>query len=289
MFFQAASYTDQGNTRPSNQDAFTLKIAQTAWGQTALAVLCDGMGGLSQGEFASAQMVFAFERWFQNELPALLRQELPSKTLAAQWNRLVQETSLAIRRYGSAKDIRLGTTVTALLATEHQYYLMHIGDCRAYRISDGAAVQLTQDQTLAARELRSGHITQEEFQTDARKNVLLQCVGAGDSVTPELLSAPCGGECVFLLCSDGFYHTLSSAELGRLVGKEAQKRCLRPYLEMLGRQCRQRGEEDNLTALTLSLRDSSCSPTRLMEPSESEDFLQVLVDETQVCAPNVSW
>ena len=128
MFFQTACYTDQGETRPSNQDSYTVKTAQTAWGQVALAVICDGMGGLAQGEFASAQVVFAFEDWFWKELPLLLRQGIPEKLLAVQWNGLVQETSRAIRRYGEARGIRLGTTVTALLMTEERYYLMHKND-----------------------------------------------------------------------------------------------------------------------------------------------------------------
>lgn len=289
MFFQTACYTDQGETRPSNQDSYTVKTAQTAWGQVALAVICDGMGGLAQGEFASAQMVYAFEDWFWKELPLLLRQGIPEKLLAVQWNGLVQETSRAIRQYGEASGIRLGTTVTALLMTEERYYLMHVGDCRAYRVCGGTTVQLTEDQTLAARELRAGHITPEEFRIDSRQHVLLQCVGAGSSVTPELLSEPCGEESVFLLCSDGFYHTLSQEELNQFSEGQPQENWMRRYLEELGRRCRQRGEQDNLTALAVSCCDSSCGPTLLMEPTETEAFLQVLADETRVYVPRASW
>lgn len=39
-----------------------------------LAVICDGMGGLSQGELASATVVRGFADWFVRELPGLIRQ-----------------------------------------------------------------------------------------------------------------------------------------------------------------------------------------------------------------------
>lgn len=285
MFFQTASYTDQGETRPSNQDSYTIKVVQTAWGEIALAVICDGMGGLAQGEIASAALISAFENWFWEDLPHLLRQGLPGEVLAAQWNRLVRETDSAIRRYGDAQGIRLGTTVTALLVTQERYYLMHVGDCRAYRIVDGAAVQLTEDQTLAARELRAGHITEEAYLTDSRRNVLLQCVGAGSPVIPELRSAPCGGEAVFLLCSDGFYHTLLRDELEQLARGQAREEWLRQYLAALGSLCRQRGEQDNLTALALCCCDPSCGPTLLMDTEEAGNAWQVLTDETRVHTP----
>ena len=54
---------------------------------------------------------------------------------------------------------------------------------------------------------------------------------------------------MFLLCSDGFYHTLSQEELDLLGGGQPQENWMRRYLEELGRRCRQRGEQDNLTAL----------------------------------------
>lgn len=282
MFFQAASYTDQGDTRPSNQDSYMVRTAHTAWGEIALAVICDGMGGLAQGELASAALITAFGAWFQEELPQMMRQGLTEPLLAAQWNALVQRTDAAIRRYGSQRDIRLGTTVTALLVVRERYYLMHVGDCRAYRIADGRAVQLTRDQTLAARELWAGHITKEAYRTDVRRNVLLQCVGAGGPVVPALASGSCEGEAVFLLCSDGFYHTLEEPELAYLEQGQVREDWLRQYLAVLGRLCRQRGEQDNLTALALSCCRPSCEPTLLMEPGPAEPVWQILLDETQI-------
>ena len=51
--------------------------AKTDEGRLLLAVLCDGMGGLDKGEVASAALIRAFEAWFQEELPGLIRKEDP--------------------------------------------------------------------------------------------------------------------------------------------------------------------------------------------------------------------
>lgn len=51
--FIIAAKTDVGNCKQVNQDSFTAKVAKTAIGEIAFAVICDGMGGLEQGEVAS--------------------------------------------------------------------------------------------------------------------------------------------------------------------------------------------------------------------------------------------
>ena len=36
-----------------------------------MAIICDGMGGLSKGELASAHVIRAFDKWFETSLPEL--------------------------------------------------------------------------------------------------------------------------------------------------------------------------------------------------------------------------
>ena len=55
-----------------NQDAVLIKEAETDYGKVMLAVVCDGMGGLSRGEVASAALIRAFSDWFETRFPDLL-------------------------------------------------------------------------------------------------------------------------------------------------------------------------------------------------------------------------
>lgn len=278
MIFQGACYTDQGGVRESNQDACTVKVAQTGRGQVALAVVCDGMGGLVQGELASAELLREFDSWFWHYLPELLRQGLSPQRLSAQWNGLVQGANRRLRDYGRAQGITLGTTVTALLAAEGRYYLLHVGDCRAYLISGGSVLQLTEDQTLAARELQAGRLRPEDLPADPRQHVLLQCVGIAE-VLPSFFMGECPAEGTFLLCSDGFYHTLTGGELAGLDGEGA---AMPLALERLGQTCRRRGEEDNLTAVTLLCREEGCPPTAAMDGEARKEDFRVVLDLRQI-------
>ena len=90
---------------------------------------------------------------------------------------IATEYNEKIKLYGKRCGLAsgLGTTVTALLLTEQRYYIINVGDTRAYEIGDHVAL-LTKDQTVVAREVELGNLTQVEAETDPRRSVLLQCV-----------------------------------------------------------------------------------------------------------------
>ena len=52
MEFQCGVVSDVGTTRKVNQDSACIHIQDSIVGNVGLAVVCDGMGGLSHGEFA---------------------------------------------------------------------------------------------------------------------------------------------------------------------------------------------------------------------------------------------
>ena len=69
MRFQATADTDKGIVKSTNQDSLLIKHGEYFGGEVLLAALCDGMGGLSKGELASAAVIRQFSRWFEEELP----------------------------------------------------------------------------------------------------------------------------------------------------------------------------------------------------------------------------
>ena len=180
MNFVITANTDIGITKSTNQDSVALKVLNTRQGRMVLAVLCDGMGGLAKGEVASASVIRAFDAWARTELPMLSERPIEDAELRAQWERIVREQNAAIGAYGARQGIRLGTTVVAMLITQSRYYLLNVGDSRAYEITDAARV-LTQDQTVVARELAMGMLTEQQAMTDPRRSVLPCGSGRGSS------------------------------------------------------------------------------------------------------------
>jgi PPM family protein phosphatase len=207
-----AAYSDIGIKKATNQDSLCVKVADTSFGKVVLAVICDGMGGLSKGEVASASVVNAFSEWFEQELPVQLAHG-DMDEIRYRWDRIIKEQNQRIGEYGRRVRIQLGTTLTALLLIDSTFMLIgHVGDSRVYRLDQKLEV-LTEDQTVVGREIRRGTLTPEQAKSDPRRNVLLQCIGASKLVEPQFVAGtPKRGD-VYLLCSDGFRHMISEAEI----------------------------------------------------------------------------
>lgn len=212
MEYIIQAVTDIGNVKETNQDSLSVKLLNTAQGKMVFAVLCDGMGGLSKGEVASASVIRAFEQWVQQKLPMLSRFPIEVKDLQKQWTEVVQGQNQEISNYGKRNGCALGTTVVVMLLTQTDYYIMNVGDSRAY-VLQTELMQLTKDQTLVAEEVRKGILTEEQARTDARRSILLQCVGASEMVYPDMYFGEVQKEAVYLLCSDGFHHEITTEEI----------------------------------------------------------------------------
>jgi serine/threonine protein phosphatase PrpC len=219
------------------------------------AVLCDGMGGAEKGEVASATLVEAFDAWMKTFLRAFPEGEIEDSEIRAQWENVVFGQNEKIIAYGIQNGILLGTTVTAMLITEKRYYILNVGDSRAYEITDTLR-QLTRDQTVVAREVSLGNLTPEEAEMDSRRNVLLQCVGIKGEVCPEMYFGDTRADAVYMLCSDGFRHEISPEEFvsqyepARMTDEEIL-RARSAYLIALNKQ---RNEKDNISVIAIKTR-----------------------------------
>lgn len=262
--YTAAAQTDKGIAKSVNQDSLTVKVAGTLYGEAALAVLCDGMGGLEQGEVASGVVVRAFEQWFLKDFPPLVSQGMPSRALAGAWKDMIDDCNLRIYDYSSKRGTTMGTTLTAMLICDGNYYIAHVGDCRAYQM-DSAITRLTQDHTYTAREVALGHMTPEQALNDSRRNVLLQCIGLGKPVEPDFVSGRIKQGDSYLLCSDGFRHELSEEEIftychchlcdldWNAQGRQENARLMNTRLRELIELNKQRMERDNISAVLIKV------------------------------------
>ena len=212
MNFIISANTDVGIAKDTNQDSLSVMVLNTPQGKMAFSILCDGMGGLAMGEVASAAVINAFRRWVYEDLPQLCNAPLEDATIRSQWEKIIQEQNQLIKTYGARQGIRLGTTVVAVLLTQNRYYVLNVGDSRAYEITN-CLRQITSDQTFVAREIALGHMTPEEALVDPRRNVLLQCVGASENVYPDMFFGDVAQNAVYMLCSDGFRHEISAEEI----------------------------------------------------------------------------
>lgn len=252
MRFIATADTDIGISKNTNQDSLLIKHAKTDTGEVLMAIVCDGMGGLSKGELASATVIRAFSDWFDNELPFEL-ENTDMQIIGSKWSLMLKDLNVKISEYGDEIGSSLGTTFSGILFAEDKYVLVHVGDSRIYHIGSSLN-QLTTDQTFVAREISRGNMTPEQAKTDKRRNLLLQCVGASKVVEPQII---CGNtdKGAYMLCSDGFRHEISEAEIYEslnpvnLMNKEAMHSNVKYLIE----QNKQRHERDNISVILVKV------------------------------------
>lgn len=254
MYFLAAAETDIGVEKATNQDSVCVKIAATDYGQLALAIVCDGMGGLEKGELASATVINEFISWFENEMPEYLN-NFSWDVVGEKWTHMIKKLNRSIGDYGRSCGITLGTTVSAMLMFGDEMLIAHVGDSRIYEVT-GRLTQLTIDHSVVGRDVQLGKLTEAEAELDPRRNVLLQCVGASKSVNPQIVKRKITNNANYLICSDGFRHVISPAEIFDAInpqnaGTDAEmSAALRKLIDTV----MSRGEEDNISALLINAR-----------------------------------
>ncbi len=259
MNFIVSASTDVGTVKKSNQDSLQVKVLTVGGEKMVFAVLCDGMGGLDKGELASASVVKAFDRWATERLPLLCGAGVTEAGIRAEWNHVLAEYNEKIKDYGKMSAIRLGTTAVALLLCKERYYIVNVGDSRVYEIA-GCARVLTKDQTVVAREVELGRLTEEEAERDARRSVLLQCVGASDALCPDFFFGDMKKDAVYMLCSDGFRHEVRAEEIyaylcpERMLCAEGMQENERALIALN----KQRNERDNISVITIRTFETYC-------------------------------
>ncbi|MGN0389947.1 MAG: PP2C family protein-serine/threonine phosphatase [Wujia sp.] len=249
MEYIASYHTDVGTRKETNQDSLAIKVVNTQVGNVAFAIVCDGMGGLAKGEVASKEVIMAFCDWFDNILVDSIQDgTFTEDMLVKQWDDIIQTQNRRLGAYGAENHLQLGTTVSAILMCKDQYYIVHVGDSRVYEIT-GVARQLTNDQTLIAREIAEGRLTPEQAKTDPRRSVLLQCVGASAIVEPEFTKGTITRNAVYMLCSDGFRHVITPEEMVEKIGPVAasDEEKMKYGAIYLTELVKNRGERDNIT------------------------------------------
>ena len=71
--FEYSYATTEGAVRKVNQDALMIKTARYKGREILFAAVCDGIGGLADGEKASSCVIGSVSDWFENVYPSLLR------------------------------------------------------------------------------------------------------------------------------------------------------------------------------------------------------------------------
>lgn len=208
--YQIYTSTDAGPTRDHNEDACYPdrdRLVKINGRESALAIVCDGIGGQEGGEIASQLAIEALrDEIARIDLEAGKSQ--PQRYLQAIESAICATNDLISKRNDSEnrqERQRMGTTLVMSLACDREIYLAHIGDSRIYWITPTSCQQATVDDDLASREVRLGYLLYREAIQYPNAGALVQALGmnSSSSLHPTVQRFILDEDCVFLLCSDG--------------------------------------------------------------------------------------
>ncbi len=247
MKFKVAANTDIGIFRKTNQDAVCIKIAETELGNVLMAVVCDGMGGLAEGEVASASLIYELNTWFETILPEELEKN-NIRAISDSCQQVIEKMNTAILEYSRAHRTSTGTTVTCMVIFQKEYCILHAGDSRVYLVQPGMK-PLTTDHTVVAREMAAGRMTEEEAKRSPKRSTLTRCIGVGAHLELEVLYGTVNAGELYMLCTDGMRHRLTVEEFyQRLTDKKiSDERAMTRVCLELAETVKERGEKDNLS------------------------------------------
>lgn len=213
------------NQRSINEDSLAISQLLINSRPLVLAIICDGVGGYKNGDFASSYVI--------NTLRSTLEyiKSAPDTPILS-YLQFIKRTIYKCHTYLSSLADPCGTTLTLVLIYNRRCYLLNIGDSRLY-YGKRVLRQISKDNT-------------NQF------NRLTQAIGLGTLRRLKYKSFRIRQHSKLLLCTDGFYnksHSLiTKKHYFNDISSEASIRQKLCYLYSLSLN---KKETDNATAILI--------------------------------------
>lgn len=255
--------SDRGRLHPRNEDAYAIA---TKDGWTAL-VVCDGVTTAADSDVASlAAAQAARDLLVAAERPAGDAAErerhwcLQAKAAAVAADVAAEATAGTVTTGATgataAVDSPPSCTFVVAISDGNVIVAANVGDSRAYWLpDDGAAVQLTTDDSWATEQIRAG-VPRDEAEADPKAHAITRWLGIDSPpVDATTTTERADGPGWLLVCSDGLWNYCSDAEqLRELVNKQPPESLARA--EALIAWANEQGGHDNITVTLARIGDA---------------------------------
>lgn len=220
MIFKSFAFTHPGHIRKVNEDSFYASDERGLW------MVCDGMGGHEEGNFASHLVTDIFEEMqmsgnFENKIFIM------NKQIEKIHNILKNKVEK------SGKDITIGTTLILLFIEGNKGVCIHSGDSRCYNLRDGVLSTVTKDHSIEINDLYG------------YRKVLTSALSAPGNLFVETTRFIVKKDDSFLLCSDGLYDNIPS----KIIKLSLEDNSLEIGMERLRSSVLSTKADDNITAI----------------------------------------
>ena len=246
--------SDVGQMRQINEDSLlSIEIGQVRRSISeplGLYAVCDGMGGHSAGDVASALAAQTLARKALAEVMSDGIAEEAPPNWAGWLKGALQEANQAVFGQRRASGTDMGTTCVAALVHCDTATVAHAGDSRCYLLNENGIHMLTQDHSLVQRLIQLGQLTPEEARTHPQRSVIYKNLGDKPTVEPDIATRQLEPGDRLLLCSDGLSGMLDDERIFQIImsSQHPQEACRR-----LIAAANEAGGEDNISAIIVEL------------------------------------
>ena len=254
--------SDVGTVRKVNEDSYSVSsLADNA----LLAVVCDGMGGLSCGEVASSLTV----RTFRETVERLCRGRIKDGSLAlSEQDAYLILSNAATRANNTVMDYHrdhpeidnMGTTLVAALILDlggrASVSWISLGDSRIYTVDHRDILQVSRDHSYLQYLIDSGEMTPAEAARSSQKSLITRAIGIESEVEPDIDTFPLSKEecdmTHIYLCSDGFSGAISEDECMSIINNREIP--VEPKVKSLISRANTLDGSDNITLILIDLK-----------------------------------
>ena len=244
MKYEFKVHTHKGIVREVNED-YMGHALNTPSGD--IFVVCDGMGGHVGGKIASTIGVDAI---INN-----LVQRPQSNIHVGISNALIFANEQVLGRTVMEPSLKgMGSTATVAVIKDELLYVGHVGDSRAYIVSNGRLHRVTRDDSYVQMLVDNNTITEDEAELHPQKNRILKALGSQNALEPNSAPRPFkmkAGD-LLLLCSDGLCSMVVDEAIEQLIDPND----LQGSINQLHSMAMNNGGKDNITIILLKVTES---------------------------------
>ena len=213
-------------------------------------VVADGMGGHAAGEIASGTIVNAIAQQVASELLPGQISKGSNQDRSTWLRQAVENANKRVFDMRKSAGTDMGSTLVSAVLDGQTAYITHIGDSRAYLVSEKEIKQITTDHSLVERLIATNQITREEARRHPQRNVIYRTVGDKAQVELEVLTQNLQIGQYLLLCSDGMSGMVEDRAMHRIVmeAPSPQQAC-----EALIDAANAAGGEDNISIIIVKV------------------------------------
>ncbi len=241
-----------GAVRRRNEDSCCVFITENGGEEIlpgiGLFVVADGMGGHYAGHEASRKASrFFMHHVLEKVYLPLLQRDGPSgyqEPIQEVMLRAVQVAHQSLQNPDPEKDS--GTTLTAALMVGKRLYVAHVGDTRAYLVTEDAMEQITTDHSIVQRLIDAGQLTVDEAVMYPQKNLLYRALGQQGPLDVDAYTRSLPRKGMLFLCSDGLWGLLGDEIIREVLQRDVS---LDEKADILVELAIKAGGHDNVTVI----------------------------------------